>query len=380
MKRHSGFSALQPLFCACILLCVGSPAFALSFQYSGFASIIAGETFGRCATDVATSDYYTRYCTRYIADWAHAGVYTPDWSFKPESKVGLQGTLGLLSNLSATAQVVARDTVDPKVDLEWAFLTYDATPSLTFQVGRKRLPLYYYSTSQDVGYTYDWVRPPPDIYGWDAVNYNGGSAMYRTRVGSWSVKGEVFGGSERTNNSLYARLSYDAAKDVEWPAIRGGDIEVSQSWFTIRGTYIVSNYRQIDHATGVADTLASGQTTGRQTIYGVSANIDAGSWLVRSEFSVFDRGKFQYSSHAWMLAAGYRIGKFTPMLTASRYHEATHFPDAYTPAGWVTHSASLRYDLGSSSDLKIELDRFRDGHNIFAGSASVVALSYDVVF
>jgi hypothetical protein len=364
----------------CFAMLAASQARAVSFQYSGFASIVAGQTFGGCVTDSTVSDYYNGFCTRYIADWAHAGVYTPSLSLRPDSKLGLQGTLNLLSNLSVTAQVVGRAADGTTADLEWAYLSYSISPSWTLQVGRKRIPLFFYSMTQDVGYTYNWVRLPPDVYGWDAVNYNGASASYNAQLHGWGVQAEMFWGNERVNNSAYSRLSFDETKDVEWHNIVGSDVQLQKDWLTLRAAYLVSDYRQITHATDTPDVLPSGATAGRQVIYGVSANVDLNHWLVRSEYSVFDRSDVTSKSKSWFVGAGYVLGKFTPMLTVSKYHEVTNFPDNYDPSSWTTGSASLRYELGSSSDLKLQLDRLVDGPSTFAGDADVVAIGYDVVF
>lgn len=371
---------LRALALAIPVLCSTARAFALDFNYSGFGSIVGGQTYGDCATDTTISDFFTAPCTRFIADWAHGGVYTPAVSFKPESKIGLQGTLAFADKFSATAQIVGRFVEGATADLEWAYLTYDASPAWTVQLGRKRLPIYYYSAIQDVGYAYPWVRVPPDIYGWDAVNYNGFNATYRKSLGDWSLKSNLFFGEESTHDSGYAKLSYVEPKNIDWLRIRGVDLELNKEWFTTRFTYIESDYRQIDRQTRTADALANGATIGRQKIYGVSINVDIEAWLMRSEYSVFDRGEFQYTSNAWMVGVGYRAGKWTPMLTASRYAEKTDFPDAYTPVNWTTQSLSLRYDVASTSAIKVQWDWLRDGHNTYAGDAYLISASYDFVF
>jgi hypothetical protein len=248
------------------------------------------------------------------------------------------------------------------------------------QAGRKRLPLYYYSTSQDVGYAYPWARLPADIYGWDAVNYNGGSVTFRGGIGDWSLKPSLFGGDERTHDSAYARLSYDDAKDIRWSNIRGADVELSHDWLTARVVYIESNYQQWSRTTASLDELPSQQTMGKQKIYGGSINLDSDRWLLRSEYSVFDRSSFQYRAKAWMLGAGMHLGKYTPMLTTSAYREQTRFPDYYTPLSWATQSLSVRYEIGNASALKLQFDRFADGQNTFAGNARVIALAYDMIF
>ena len=119
--------AIWCLLCTAMLFT--GPVDALSFQYSGFASIVAGQTFGGCVKNSTMSDSYNGFCTRFIADWAHAGVYTPSLSLRPDSKLGLQGTVNFLSDFSATVQVVGRAPDGTTADLEWAYLSYSFSPS-----------------------------------------------------------------------------------------------------------------------------------------------------------------------------------------------------------------------------------------------------------
>jgi len=361
-------------------LLVVSNVNAMDFKLSGFGSVVAGYTSGSCTPDNTLSDRYNGSCTRFIADWAHAGVYSSDFDYRPESKLGLQGMVKFTPALSFTSQLVARTADVSQISLEWAYLTFEINPEWTVQAGRKRLPLFYYSDSQDVGFSYPWLRLPPDVYGWDAVNYNGASATYRKVLGTWSLKADAFAGYESTRNSPYAKLYYTEPKTIDWTNIVGGDVELNKDWLTFRLTYIHSGYQQLDQATGMRDTWPSGADTGKQTIFGASLNVDTEHLLMRSEYSVFDRGSFQYTAHAWMVGVGSPIGKWTPMVTASSYKESTNFPDGYVPSSWNSLAFSARYDLTNTSALKFQVDRLHDGPNTFMGDANVIAVSYDFVF
>jgi hypothetical protein len=326
------------------------------------------------------SDKFNASCTRFVADWAHAGVYSDSPDYREESKLGVQGTLKFSPAISFTSQLVARTADVSQISLEWAYLTFDINPAWTVQLGRKRLPLFYYSDSQDVGFSYPWLRLPPDVYGWDAVNYNGASTTYRKTFGTWSMKADAFTGSESTKNSPYAKLYYMEPKTIEWNSIVGGDVELNKDWLTFRLTYIHSGYQQIDQQTGSKDVWPSGAYSGNQTIYGASLNVDTERVLVRSEYSVFDRGSFQYTAKAWMIGVGSPLGKWTPMITASGYRETTRFPDNYVPSNWGDLSLSVRYDISTSSALKFQVDRLHDGPNTFMGDSNMIAVSYDFVF
>jgi len=373
---------LRPaLIAAVAAACLAQPAQADdAFSLSGFASLVAGKVVSG-----ERQDPYFRYaCPCFIADYGHGALYSNKWSIGQESKVGLQGTYTLTPQLSATAQVVGRGVDGVKARLEWAYVSYDLNDSWTLQLGRKRLPIYYYSDFQDVGYAYPWVRPPSDIYGWEIVNYNGVNATYRGDWAGWAAKSNVFFGREDSRGNLMQRIYYDTPQDVTWKKILGGDLVLSRGVLTTRATYIQSDVQQWDPTDGSRITPAADAEHGseKQRIYGLSANVDIDNWFVRSEYSVFDRSGYSYKSRAYMLGAGVRLGDLTPMLTHTRYRERNAFtPDAIQhDRGW---SATLRYELGASSALKLQLDHFKDLSGVdldYVGTSRLVSFSLDTVF
>lgn len=383
MQRQSRSikSALKPL-CALLLACAAAPGLAEDFHLSGFATLAAGKVM----SGSRNQPLFNYSCPCFIADYGHGALYGPRWSVKQESKVGVQGTYNLTPDLSATAQVVARGVDGVKAYLEWAYLSYDATPSWTLQVGRKRLPIYYYSDFQDVGYAYSWMRPPPDIYGWEIVNYNGVNALYRGDWGGWAVKSNWFAGRENTRDNLMQRIYTDIPQDVTWKNILGADLVLNRDWLTLRFNYIRNHVQVWEKSGGMRTPVVPDPSRGvnheRQVIYGTTANIDYNNWLVRSEYSIFDRSSYAYKSKAYMFGVGYRFGNWTPMFTATEYRERNEFdPDAVQIDRG--RSLTLRYEIDRSSALKIQYDRFidRSGPNLdYVGDSKTISVSYDMVF
>ncbi len=355
------------------------PAQAYDQTISGFGSVVAGKTFGGCQTaDMATK--YDSFCTRFIADYAHDGVYTPSVSATPESRLGLQWTGNFTSSLSATVQGMARLTDGQKADLEWAYLTDKINSSWTIQVGRKRLPLYYYSDFQDVGYAYTMIRPSSDVYGWDVVNYDGANVDYSTDLGDWSLRASVYGGAENSRKNKFAQTEYDSPVDVKWKDIAGGSVEISRDWFTARLTYTQSKFQEVDHDSGQPMPLATGANTGTQNFYGLALIADYDDWVGRAELAGANRRGEGEDLHYFYVNAGRRFGKFTPMLQFSEDHETTTVAPIYR---WVNRTASVavRYEVNKSSDLKLQVDRDMESRGApFTGSANVVSMSYDFVF
>jgi len=370
---------LTTLAAALALWAPGSMAQDLS--YSGFASLVLGRSDGACVTGAGMATAYDSSCTRYIADWAHAGVYTPSVSAAQESRLGLQAVAKFTPAWSLTGQITSRPNDGQHLNLEWLFATYKATPELSLQLGRKRLPLYYYSDFQDVGYAYNTIRPSPDVYGWDVVNYNGASLSYAKELGEWSLHGELLAGTEDSRDNPYQHLMGDATKNIEWHRIWGATLEVNRDWFTGRLSYVQSDFRQIDRATNTVDVLPSGLTGGSQSFLGLALNADVGDWIVRTEFGTSDRKILGYKATFYLATVGYRMGKFTLTGGVSGYRETTPYPQAYTPLSDESALLALRYEVHKGGALKLQWDRLKDQGTVpFAGSARALTASYDVVF
>ena len=80
-------------------------------------------------------------CPCYAADWGNAGVYTENFSLKPESRAGIQAKFTVSKEINFVTQVVVRGT-DSTPRVQWAYASYSPSKNLEFNVGRKRIPLY----------------------------------------------------------------------------------------------------------------------------------------------------------------------------------------------------------------------------------------------
>lgn len=375
--RHAAWLALLPW----LLLGWNGQARAGDLQVSGFLTLAGGKASGMSEdpASLSLSDRFAGQCPCLIADWGHAGVYTRSWSLRPESRVGVQLSYDLSADWHVTGQTVARAVPGYRPDLEWAYVTYSGLPGWSFQVGRKRLPLYDYSDYQDVGYAYTWIRPPADVYGWDVVNYNGASASWSGSLGAFQVRASGYAGGETSKRNLYSRLVYGQAEaplTIKWSGIRGAEASAELHGVTARLAYMTSDY---------SDTLNPLKVP--QKTYGGSLNADLGDWALRSEFSTFDRKDQGYIAKAMLLSAAYRLGEWTPHLTWSRYRETSTLP-SYNPVRNQTVSVGVRLELTPQSALKVQMDRTRDRgvsadgsvKSPFAGSARTLSVAYDLVF
>ncbi len=87
--------------------------------------------------------------------------------------------------LSATVQVVSElrydETYSPHV--EWAYLSFDATPELAVRVGRTSSPTFAFTDTRRLSYAQHWVRPPAEVYDLIPVTNNDGlDVVWKTRA------------------------------------------------------------------------------------------------------------------------------------------------------------------------------------------------------
>ena len=90
--------------------------------------------------------------------------FESDANFKQDTVLGIQISKQVNDSTSVTGQLVSRGLDDFKTEAAWAYVSFDATESTTLRMGRLRVPFFYYSDFLDVGYAFNWVRPPSEVY------------------------------------------------------------------------------------------------------------------------------------------------------------------------------------------------------------------------
>ncbi len=352
----------------------------VEFSGSGFVSIVAGKVLN--GTHDETTDLGYR-CPCFIADYAQGGVYEQGrWRFAPDSKLGLQGQVAIdAGRYSVTAQVVARGARGGDPDLEWLYGTAELSGAWTLQVGRKRLPLFLASEVQDVGYALPWVHLPPQLYGWEVVNYNGASLTHRAAVGAWLAALQVIAGGETVRDSGFWKIynGKDSRTDVRWSNILGGEMKLSLDGFDARVVYLQSDTQN----RLVSDGATEFSPPARQKIHGLSFNVDDTRWVARAEFLYINREHDYGFDHAQLVALNYRVGSLLPLLSYSNYRQTVITGDD-APEVHSTRSVVLRYEWDKASAVKMQYDAWRDksgaGYPSMHGDARPISLSYDRVF
>ena len=349
------------------------------FTISGFTTIAAGKVLGGTHDSVVNQGYD---CPCFISDYAQNGVYeSKGLQLRPDSKLGVQARLASSDQrYSLTAQAVVRGSTASKPSLEWLYASAELDSHWTVQLGRKRIPLFQYSDVQDVGHALPWIHLPPQLYGWEVVNYNGASLSYRNNLGPWTLYTNAFAGSESVSDSGFWKIynGKSAQTSTRWTNILGAEAKLSRGWFEMRGVYLQSHTQ--NKKIGIDTDFTQPKL---QRIYGLGLNADFGAFFASAEFLKIDRKEDYGFDHSQLASVGYRLKKFTPILSYANYRQSLNDVSAIAEAH-RTLSAVLRYDYSNTVAFKLQYDLWKDraapGFTSMHGDARLLTLSMDMVF
>jgi hypothetical protein len=369
---------------AAIIVALGATstsAFA-DTRINGFASIVAG----------TTSD----------EDKSLFG-YDDTLSFKPESKFALQVTSDLGEGLSATAQIMSRGANDFSSEFEWAYISYEINENSQINLGKLRIPFYRYSDFLDVGYAYNWIRPPSTVYSLSFSTYEGASYVYNSSIGMVDSSVQVLYGAYRGDVTVITpndKAAIDGITGVNWT--------LTYDWLTARIAYLAAE-TSIDTSanegltalktnlsgfglTNVADDLTISEDDG--TFFGVGFSIDYNNFIVDAEMTSIEVADSLIADQSQAyVTLGYRIDQWTFLTTvesrtdefdSSRYGQA---PGALGAAVDGTlksleferdiFSVGARYNFHPSAALKFDYTTREDEGE---DSINVLSVGVDLVF
>lgn len=331
------------------------------WNFSGFASIGAGRLY----------EDGQRYLT-----------YENKWTMDSDSAIGLQANREFGDQWEFIGQVVANgynftqdDLYTPEV--EWFLLSYQVDSHNKFRFGRLRNPLYLYSPTLEVGYTYPWVRPSPNAYAsyTDPFKHiDGVDFTFSTTHGDADVDYNIIAGRSESN---FIGLEIDGS------FILGGNVTADWHDATLR-FHVEQIYNSIeapaakpladgfallaqdpalpDEAAAIFQTMSEnfGVEDDDATFISISALKEWGDWTFVSEVLHFRSSNtyFANDSDGFYISAAYQMGDWMPYATYGEYHndfadglaDLAAASEAYIPAGSAAASAELVPGSGISID------------------------------
>ncbi len=393
----------------------GSGADDPIFSLSGFATLGA----------VHSSERRAEY-TNTVFQPKGAG-FTEPWSVAVDSRVGLQLNANLSRQWSGVLQVISEQRYDGsfRPAVEWANLTYQATPDLRMRVGRIALQGTLSSDYRKVGYAIPWIRPPRDVYALAPVTNNDGIDLrYRSHFGAITNTAQAYYGQKdlkttyKGGEPIYAREAVGVTDTVEVDAAT-----LRASYQQGRLTMLASKpffdqLRQFGpRGVALADQYDFENKRYRMLSFG--ANYDPGKWFLTSEWERVQTNSWSGDGTGWFVGGGVRLGRWTPYLIYSRARLDSPLTEAGLPTAGLpppyafaalqanavlnsllgniipndrTIALGTRWDFASNAALKFQFERISVGDGSIGpfsfaqpgfttgGQASIVSVALDVVF
>jgi len=366
-----------------LAIAIASPAMASDLNVNGFLSVGASMLDDNKAS---------------IAGADNQG------GFKNDTVLGLQIQKQVNDSTTATGQLVSRGSDEYATEAAWAFVTYAANDDLDLRMGRLRIPFFQYSDFLEVGYAFNWVRPPSEVYRVPFSSLDG--VDLTQRFSSGSIDGSVqvyygrFQGDFNTGTDVYAS-DYRNFAGLAFAANMGN--------FGTRLSYhqaeIIMNTTDLTTALGAAGAAASAIATGLgdpsaaddfnftgQTSQFVEAafTYDDGTYSAVAEWTALDHESSLFlDDQAWLIGVAARFGDYTPHVTYTE--EKDEFDSGNEGVIQKTLPlqseqssiiVGLRYDYDSGTALKFEIQN--NDENTSAGvdgdSATLYSVAVDVVF
>jgi hypothetical protein len=308
---------------------------------------------------------------------------TQDIDFSSGSLFALQVSGDVTDKVTATAQIVARGSDDYSATFEWAYLSYEMSDNSVLTAGRFRTPLFRYSASLDVGYSYHWIAAPQSIYEVAFNNLNGlrydysnysGDFEYLLQFSYGNYEDEIDGGSSSGTDAFLASFegNYNGFKGrVVWAR---GNASITQE-------SLDASINSLEAVSPVlADNLRFDDDPGE--FLGFGLEYDNFNWFIASEYSTIEvKDSFSPKDTAYYITAGIRSGKWTPHITfqARDGREGIKFldqvaalPETLQPTigaavsglqavfweDYAMTTIGVRYDIASNTALKAEISKY----------------------
>jgi hypothetical protein len=331
--------------------------------------------------------------------------------------LGLQVSGEVSDKLTATAQLIARGSEDYEVNAEWAYLSWQANESVKVRAGRLRIPLYMYSDFIDVGYSYAWITPPPEVYFSPFNNVDGVDVYITNTLGVFDTTLQAYLGS--FNDELVEDGVTTAIEARNQMGISG---TIGKDWWTLRAAHHRSELTLDLAGTPLGPDLTIGGLALALSILGfpdnaqrllaeeddvnfteVGLSIDTGRFVAAAEYIEFDPGESMLAKNVrHYVMAGVRSGEWLFHITSAKAKDEASNPEAGIPIAQVLPvfgstdvvigtlqaiagaqvverdvvTLGARWDVATGTALKFQFDDVDD----LAGDQKVYSVALQTVF
>ncbi len=300
--------------------------------------------------------------------------YKDGESVEAVSRGAVQLGYDFTDKLSGTLQLLADrggDSSGVDLNVDWAFLTYQATDALALRGGKLRIPVFMFSETIDVGYSYPWVRPPQTFY--QLMPFTSHYAVDAL----WNVS---LGGNELLVQPLISRVETNdihftghPEADIDGEDMVGLNLVYNIDYGALRVGYFHANDGRATYNKGplVPPGEFASLRNGDYAFLSAGYNLEIGNWVTAAEYGKADTTEGDVvgsvlngvglrqvvEEEGVYLMVGHRFGDLLPHITYAK----TSTTDTYTIGAGDQESliVGLRYDWKPGIALKAEYENIQ---------------------
>lgn len=313
-----------------------------------------------------------------------------------DSRFGVQLSGSITSHLEFSSQIVARHQLSDNLEdhIRFFFARYHLNDEWQISVGRQAFDLFFLSDHSDVGYSYDWVRPPTEFYGFIPYDSLDGFKVIRdwgNFDSRWQWNMSV--GNTKSKFESGATVINEDNELATGKPVYGTELSWRSDNWQWRANIALINFKQeVDNEENLRALTAEitpvwpdfqrviddfvADTVLRYAAIGMSWQ--ANGWKIQSEISLLDANFVNFNGERAYFHLARRYHNWLPFVTVGYAHDANN--NRYLPPDPATgllplyrditeevlsfkhnqHSLTLgvRWDFTRKKALKLQCDRF----------------------
>ena len=160
------------------------------------------------AEEILINGFLSAGMSRQTNNTVSVASFSTDYNVQEDTILGIQLSKQLTDEFSVTGQLVGRGNEDYKVDASWIYASYQPTDETFLRVGRIIMPLFYFSEFIEVGYGYNWIRPPEEVYRFPFSTMNAIDVNHQFYLGDLEANAQFYVGN--IINEVFQGVSLDA--------------------------------------------------------------------------------------------------------------------------------------------------------------------------
>ena len=288
-------------------------------------------------------------------DYGMQGQTTDGWRGDQLSKLAVQLRYGITDTLSVTGQLGTKPVQD-----SWEagpgnlYLAWQANDNLTLRGGRLGTPIYMYSETLNVGFSYPWLRLPEEVYSLvQLTSHDGGDVLYNRSTDIGTLSFQVAGG-QAIKRDHYA---LDDIHDIDYRKVFAANLALSTDNFgTFRVGYAEADLQitvdeVITNVGGAQENVLFNGLDGQKGKFSsVGHQYDNGTWLSAAEaVKLTIENDNDAETNAFYIMGGRRFGDYLAHVTYGQLDESS--------GRQVSMTYGLNYSITPTVTLKGEYKR-----------------------